>query len=149
MFSRSGTILVHDHILSYLKKLFDMGSTFLSLLSLSGCHPYPWRIEFQETPWRLPGFVGSTIAVLAEGLGRFSMWVFPRIRVPQNGSFINVYNGMKTLFFNGWFGDTMIFGNSHVDDNALHVSPEICQKEFQTDGPPLDKRCHSGNESTM
>ena len=37
-------------------------------------------------------------------------WVFPKIRIPQNGWFI-VENPIK----NGWFGGTIIFGNIHID----------------------------------
>ena len=37
------------------------------------------------------------------------IWVFPKIRVPQNGCFI-----MKNPYKNGWFGGpTPIFGNTH------------------------------------
>ena len=41
---------------------------------------------------------------------RFShIWVFPKIVVPQNGWFI-----MENPIKNGWFGGTIIFGNTHM-----------------------------------
>ena len=40
-----------------------------------------------------------------------NIWVFPKIRVPQNGWFI-IYNGKPHQ--NGWFGGTTIFGNIHI-----------------------------------
>ena len=43
------------------------------------------------------------------------MWVFPKIGVPQNGRFI-----MENPIKMGWFGDTIIFGNTHVQ-NLLNL----------------------------
>ena len=37
--------------------------------------------------------------------------VFPKIMVPQNGWFISWF---QTLWTNGWFGGTTIFGNTHI-----------------------------------
>ena len=40
---------------------------------------------------------------------RQNIWVFPKIKVSQNGWFI-----METPIKNGWFGGTPIFGNTHI-----------------------------------
>ena len=42
-------------------------------------------------------------------LEQVTIWVFPKIVVPQNGWFI-----METPIKNGCFGGTTIFGNPHI-----------------------------------
>ena len=44
------------------------------------------------------------------------IWVFPKIRVPQNGWFI-----MENPIKKGWFGDTIIFGNTHFKEKSWKV----------------------------
>ncbi len=45
-----------------------------------------------------------------------NIWLFPKIRVPQNGWFI-----MENPIKNGWFGGTIIFGNPHIPWERSHI----------------------------
>ena len=63
---------------------------------LNGCFNWMMNQTFTNRKWV---FHQTTIVKW--------MWVFPKIVVPQNGWFI--INGK-----NGWFGGTLIFGNTHV-----------------------------------
>ena len=63
------------------------------------------------------------------------IWVFPKIVVPQNGWFI-----MENPIKNGWFGGTIIFGNTRIMIMIFMVivvvyydqySPTVCKKYAQ------------------
>ena len=65
--------------------------------------------RFQKEPPNIQWV--SNLALFPVLEGHTYIWVFPKIRVPRHGWFM-IYNG-KT-YENGWFGGTMIFGNTHM-----------------------------------
>ncbi len=76
----------------------------------------------------------------------WNIWVFPKIGVPQNGWFI-----MENPIKNGWFGGTIIFGNTYIDIFAFVHLPSTKRLHIwgaQTEAtnpstrmrPPLDWR---------
>ncbi len=63
-----------------------------------------------------------------------TIWVFPKIMVPQNGWFMS----WKILWTNGWFEGTLIFGNNHISIYAslpVPHSTSVSSRFFWT------KRC--------
>ena len=73
-------------------------------------HPYVLASIFRNKPR----------CVFRVFLFSFVIWVFPKIKVPQNGW----WNNGKP-YLNGWFGGTTIFGNTHLENSE----PENFRKQ--------------------
>ena len=100
---------IYIYILSTLYVSVFQLSKRTCLVESSGMHRscHPWSQEVRRT--RSTTSITQINRHVTSNTSRSSIWVFPKIGVPQNGWFI-MENPIKI----GWFGGTTIFGNIHI-----------------------------------
>ena len=116
----------------------------------------PWKSGLVGRLWPFgPTFVSwlvdSGLYVQLQNQSQITIWVFPKIGIPQNGWFI-VENPTKM----GWFGGTPIFRNTHhipktyqssnmdLQDVAMKYTPEFTNMTL-LENPPFSLKNYSND----